>query len=244
MPVRDRWRGRQFWPLGAVVADVFSDAWLDAGRCGFGHAQTRGSRAPRRRIRSMTQDAQQTTVIGPDAEIAGEMTFGGNARVLGRFEGRIAAKGEVEIGQGARCRATIEAATVVIDGQVEGDVIARDRVRLGPNAKVTGDVTARTLAVSEGAHWIGRCNVTSDAEASAKQRPHARPTPRPAEASGDAPSEPKAGARPAWLSGARAGAPAEPSWLKRPGASEPTKDEPLTRGDASDAEPAATTARA
>ncbi len=192
----------------------------------------------------MTQDAQQTTVIGPDAEIAGEMAFGGNARVLGRFEGRIAAKGEVEIGQGARCRATIEAASVVIDGQVEGDVIARDRVRLGPNAKVIGDVTARTLAVSEGAHWVGRCNVTSDADAGAKHRTPARPTPRPAEASSDAPTEPKPGARPSWLSGSRAPAAAEPSWLKRPGTGDHTKDEPGTRATATtnapDAEPAAT----
>jgi|GEM_PF-558866 len=170
----------------------------------------------------MTQDAQQTTVIGPDAEIAGEMAFGGNARVLGRFEGRISAKGEVEIGQGARCRATIEAASVVIDGQVEGDVIARDRVRLGANARVIGDVTARTLAVSEGAHWVGRCNVSSEGEgtgrrgaASANGSSRARAEARPEARAEHAVAEPKAGARPAWLG--EGGAGAEPAWLSQGG---------------------------
>ncbi len=115
----------------------------------------------------MTEGKQTTTVIGPDTHIKGEMIFDSTARILGTFEGRIVAKGEVQIGEGAACKASVEGSSVLIDGVVEGDVTARDRVHLNTRARVIGDVTATTLVVAEGASFVGHCRVGG--EASGKQ---------------------------------------------------------------------------
>ena len=61
-------------------------------------------------------DHPQQTVIGPDTHIKGDMTFENTARLLGSFEGRIAAKGELQIADSAVCRAAVEAGKVTIDG--------------------------------------------------------------------------------------------------------------------------------
>jgi cytoskeletal protein CcmA (bactofilin family) len=125
---------------------------------------------------------QTTTVIGPDTHIKGEMVFDSTARILGTFEGRIVAKGEVQIGEGAACKAAVEGTTVIVDGVIEGDVHARERVQLNSKARVIGDVVATTLVVAEGASFHGHCRVGADASRGAKQPAEARagrPAPQP-----------------------------------------------------------------
>jgi cytoskeletal protein CcmA (bactofilin family) len=104
-----------------------------------------------------------TTVIGPDTHIKGEMVFDSTARILGTFEGRIIAKGEVQIGESANCKASVEGTTVIVDGAIEGDVLARERVQLNARARVTGDVVAATMVVAEGASFVGHCRVGAEA---------------------------------------------------------------------------------
>lgn len=106
---------------------------------------------------------EQMTVIGADTTIKGEMTFEKSARILGKFEGRIAARGEVQIGSGADCRAAVEAESIVVDGEVHGPVLARERLTLNANARVEGDLTAGTLVVVEGASFVGHCRVGPEA---------------------------------------------------------------------------------
>lgn len=113
-------------------------------------------------------DHPQQTVIGPDTHIKGDMTFENTARLLGSFEGRIAAKGELQIADSAVCRAAVEAGKVSIDGQVEGNVTARDRVELSAKARMKGDLIATKLVVVEGATFTGHVTVGPDAAKNAK----------------------------------------------------------------------------
>lgn len=106
---------------------------------------------------------QQMTVIGADTKIRGDMTFDGTARILGGFEGSITAKGELQIAESANCKATVDAAKVMIDGTVEGNVTARERVELTAKARVKGDVSAAKLVVAEGATFVGHVTVGADA---------------------------------------------------------------------------------
>lgn len=101
----------------------------------------------------------ELTVIGADTRIKGEMYFEKSARILGHFEGKITAQGEVQIGNGANCNAAVEAEQIIVDGSVQGPLFARDRLTLTKNAQVQGDLTAGTLVVSEGASFVGHCNV-------------------------------------------------------------------------------------
>ena len=111
---------------------------------------------------------QQTTVIGADTKIHGDMTFDGTARILGGFDGSITAKGELQIAESATCKATVDAARVMIEGQVEGNVTARERVELTAKARVKGDVVASKLVVAEGATFVGHVTVGADALKSAR----------------------------------------------------------------------------
>ena len=111
----------------------------------------------------MADTTRTTTVIGPDTHIKGEMVFESTARILGTFEGRVVAKGEIQIGEGAACKAAVEGVTVIVDGLIEGDVQARERVQLNAKARVIGDITATTLVVMEGASFTGNCRVGADA---------------------------------------------------------------------------------
>lgn len=109
--------------------------------------------------------SSEMTVIGRDTRIKGEMFFENGARILGRFEGKIAAEGEVQIGEGAECLAAVEAETVVVDGTINGDVVARGQLSLNENANVQGDITAGTLVVTAGASFVGHCKVGPEASA-------------------------------------------------------------------------------
>lgn len=113
-------------------------------------------------------DHPQQTVIGPDTHIKGDMTFENTARLLGSFEGRISAKGELQIADSAVCKAAVEAGKVTIDGQVEGNVTARDRVELNAKARMKGDLIASKLVVAEGATFNGHVTVGPDATKGAK----------------------------------------------------------------------------
>jgi cytoskeletal protein CcmA (bactofilin family) len=110
----------------------------------------------------MSQQQNTMTVIGPDTTIKGEMSFETGAQILGTFEGKISSRGEVQVGESAVCRASIEAGSVVIEGELQGDVQARERIHLSCSARMRGDLTARTLVVTEGASFNGQCNVGPD----------------------------------------------------------------------------------
>ena len=118
----------------------------------------------------------EMTVIGPDTRIKGEMFFEKSARILGQFEGKIIAQGEVQIGNGAECNAAVEAQRIVVDGKVNGPIAAHDRLTLTENAQVQGDITAGTLVVAEGASFVGNCNVGPRAQEILKNSPNATTT--------------------------------------------------------------------
>ncbi len=103
------------------------------------------------------------TLIGPGTSIKGEITLSAPARILGEVEGRITSSGRVEIGAGALCKATIEAASVLIDGTVHGSVLARERLELSPTAVIKGDVVAARLVAAEGSTLCGHCSVGEEA---------------------------------------------------------------------------------
>ena len=70
------------------------------------------------------------TIIGADASFKGELSFDSAAKVLGKFEGSIAAKGKVHIASGSKCKATVAANEVAVEGHVEGNVEAADRIEI------------------------------------------------------------------------------------------------------------------
>ncbi len=126
-------------------------------------------------------DNSEMTVIGRDTKIKGEMSFDSGARILGTFEGKITSAGEIQIGSGAQCNASIVAELVVVDGNINGDINASSVLTLNADAHVVGDIVASKLVVIEGATFEGNCRVgpgvgsSSEASSSASRKSAGKP---------------------------------------------------------------------
>ena len=104
----------------------------------------------------MAEANNETTIIAADTRIKGEMVFERTARIQGEFEGKIFAKGELQIDGTATCRTEVETDNIVIDGTVEGNVKATQRLKLNAQARVKGDIVADRLSAEEGASIEGQ----------------------------------------------------------------------------------------
>ena len=109
------------------------------------------------------QNDTQTTVIGADSYFKGELEFDKTARIIGRFDGKITGKGELQVTQSAALKADVESSIANIDGSIEGNITAKDAVKLNANGKVKGDITASRMMMAEGASFYGMCAVGPDA---------------------------------------------------------------------------------
>jgi cytoskeletal protein CcmA (bactofilin family) len=111
----------------------------------------------------MAEHDSAGTVIGADTVIKGEMTVQNRARILGRFEGTIDSKGQVEVADKAVCKADVSASTIAVDGQIEGNITALEKAHLNGTARIVGDLVASKLVVTEGAAFKGHLHVGPDA---------------------------------------------------------------------------------
>ncbi len=90
-----------------------------------------------------------------------------NARSIslaGKVKGNLTAPGEVVLPSQSRVEGDVRAQSVTVHGTVDGDLVAEQSVKLGREARVQGDVTCRTLAIEEGAFFVGR-SIMSDGAA-------------------------------------------------------------------------------
>ncbi len=116
-------------------------------------------------------ESGETTVVGADSHFKGELMFEKTAKIIGRFDGKIAGKGELLVAQNAQCKADVEANSAQVDGTVEGNVAMNDTVRLNANGVVRGDITAAKMVMAEGASFYGMCNVGPDAKRTGSSTP-------------------------------------------------------------------------
>lgn len=113
---------------------------------------------------------QLPTVIGPDTLVKGEIIAQTAAHILGKVEGKVTSQGQLLIGAGSVCKASVQGVTVIIEGTVEGNVLAIEKLELKPTAIIRGDITTARLLVSEGASFSGQCSVGAEAVSNAQNR--------------------------------------------------------------------------
>jgi cytoskeletal protein CcmA (bactofilin family) len=127
-----------------------------------------------------------STIIGPDARVKGEVSFESAAKLLGTLEGSVTGKGKVHVANGSRCKATVKAKEVAVEGHIEGNVEASDRVEIMANGRITGDVVAAKMNMAEGASINGYCRIgvpegegRSSSSSSSSSRPSTTTEPKP-----------------------------------------------------------------
>jgi cytoskeletal protein CcmA (bactofilin family) len=99
------------------------------------------------------------TLLGKGSEFTGKLTFEGQVRIDGKFNGEIFTKDTIVIGDGARVEATISAGTVIIHGTVVGNVTAAQIIELKQPGRVKGDLTTPALTIERGATYDGTCKM-------------------------------------------------------------------------------------
>ena len=97
-----------------------------------------------------------TSVLGPGINWQGNLRGSGGVRIEGTFEGEIAVRGLVVVGETGRVTCeTLKANTVVVAGSVKGNVIA-EKLEIRSTGRVWGDVTVVSFATEEGAFLRGQ----------------------------------------------------------------------------------------
>jgi cytoskeletal protein CcmA (bactofilin family) len=82
--------------------------------------------------------------------------------LAGQVKGDLEASGDVSLPAESRLDGNIRARNADVGGVVDGDVTVDGKASLGPRARVEGDITSSSLAIAEGAVFIGRSVMQSD----------------------------------------------------------------------------------
>jgi cytoskeletal protein CcmA (bactofilin family) len=110
-------------------------------------------------IPSSTQPAQServTSVLGNGVIWKGNLSGTGGVRIEGAFEGDIALRGLLVIGETGRVTCEhVRANVVIVAGAVRGDITA-EKVEIRSTGRVWGDVVTAAFATEEGAFLRGQ----------------------------------------------------------------------------------------
>ena len=112
-------------------------------------------------FRRAAEDLREITervdsVLGAGITWQGNLSGIGGVRIDGAFDGEIALRGLVVIGEQGRVTSThIRAATVIVAGSVKSDITA-GRVEITRTGRVWGDVVTTSFSTEEGGFMRGK----------------------------------------------------------------------------------------
>jgi cytoskeletal protein CcmA (bactofilin family) len=105
-----------------------------------------------------------TSVLSSGINWKGDLGGTGGLRIEGTFEGDIAMRGLLVVGETGRvtCQ-TLQANTVIVAGAVKGDITA-ERLEIRSTGKVWGNVITVTFSTEEGAFLRGQITMEEKVE--------------------------------------------------------------------------------
>lgn len=112
--------------------------------------------------KNFIDDISVNTIVGAGSLISGNVTVSGLLRIDGDIDGNIQTMGRVIIGEEARIRGNIRAASVSVGGIVQGDIIAPDYVVVLSSGMVIGSVLTKKLRVDDNVILHGFCSAIGD----------------------------------------------------------------------------------
>ncbi len=120
---------------------------------------------------AITRPAGDTAgnVIGENSFFTGSFVINGSLRIDGRFEGKSLQAEQIYIGHTGRIKTSISAVSIIVEGLIIGNINATSRVLLMPTAKVFGDIKTPELIIQNGVILEGRCTISNNLQASAKE---------------------------------------------------------------------------
>ncbi len=112
-----------------------------------------------------------TSVLGQDAHWSGRLSGRGGVRVEGTFEGQIALRGMLVVGEHGRvtCK-DLRADVVIVAGLVRGNITAQ-KVEIRSSGRVWGDVVTAAFATEEGAFLRGQIRMEDSVDLEGGDKP-------------------------------------------------------------------------
>ncbi len=106
-----------------------------------------------------------TSVLGPTTSWKGRLGGSGGVRIEGTFEGDVALRGLLVIGEQGRVTCDhVRANTVIVAGLLKGNVTAQ-KVEIRASGRIWGDVVTAAFATEEGAFLRGKITMEENVDA-------------------------------------------------------------------------------
>jgi cytoskeletal protein CcmA (bactofilin family) len=102
----------------------------------------------------------QTSIIGSEMEIKGDLNVNADMRIDGKLVGNITSSARVVLGSGGVIEGNIIAHRADINGKVNGTITVRDLLNLKTEADVKGDIVAGRLGMEQTVQFNGNCRIT------------------------------------------------------------------------------------
>ena len=120
-------------------------------------------------VRTASPMSTNKNILSSDVEIKGSLKFSNDLIIDGKIEGEVTSDGSLTVGENACVQGEIRTKSVVIFGRVQGNITVTERCELKSSAVLEGDVVAGTLAIEEGATFMGKSSVGKNAVAAAQK---------------------------------------------------------------------------
>jgi cytoskeletal protein CcmA (bactofilin family) len=115
-----------------------------------------------------------TSVLSTGITWKGHIGGTGGVRIEGAFEGEIALRGLLVVGENGRVTCNhLRAKTVIVAGAVRGDITA-EKLEIRRTGRVWGDVTTAAFSTEEGAFLRGKITMEERVDIGVELEPEAR----------------------------------------------------------------------
>jgi cytoskeletal protein CcmA (bactofilin family) len=105
-----------------------------------------------------------TSVLGPGVIWEGKLSGTGGVRIEGTFEGQIALRGMLVVGESGRVTCeNIRASTVIVAGAVRGNITTQ-KLEIRATGRVWGDVVTTSFVTEDGAFLRGQIRMEDHVE--------------------------------------------------------------------------------
>lgn len=112
-----------------------------------------------------------TSVLGPGITWTGNLGGKGGIRIEGTFEGNIAIRGLLVIGETGRVTCpVVKANNVIVAGSLKGNVVA-EKLEIRSTGRVWGDVITTAFSTEEGAFLRGQVRMEDTLELDLEEQP-------------------------------------------------------------------------
>jgi cytoskeletal protein CcmA (bactofilin family) len=133
--------------------------------------------APAPTVPTTPQVERITSVLGSGVNWKGQLGGSGGVRIEGTFEGEIALRGLLVVGETGRVTCEkLRAHVVIVAGVVRGDILA-EKVEIRRTGRVWGNVVSAAFATEEGAFLRGQITMEDHVDIGLGDLPTGEPSP-------------------------------------------------------------------